>query len=32
MTDGAEIRTPKCTTIEQAMEHPNFLRFIEKNK
>jgi len=28
LTDGREVRTPGCTTIEQAMEHPNYLRFI----
>jgi hypothetical protein len=31
MTDGTEIKTPQCTTIEEAMEHPNFLRFKSKN-
>jgi hypothetical protein len=30
MTDGTEIRTPQCTTIEEAMAHPNFLKFKEQ--
>lgn len=31
MTDGTQVPTPRCTTIEQAMEHPNFLRFKSKS-
>lgn len=32
LTDGTEVRTPQCTTIAEAMEHPNFLRHLAKNK